>query len=906
MAISGVTGGDLAVQANPDAPDLAWPPITNQCRPWAYNWWPGSAVDRENLARQMQRYKDGGLGGIHIIPVYGAKGSEERTIQYLSPHWMEMLTFAIEEGKKIGLGVDMTTGTGWCFGGPTITRDEAGMDVNVMAMDFLPNGDLAEKFPGKKIVEVVASGPNRQHVRVTDRLTAGHLDWRPPSSDWKLYVLAANTMGPQVKRAAPGGEGYMINPLYGKAMRHYLERFTQAFASPEVDRPRSMYHDSYEYGTHWSPDFLAEFEKRRGYSLIDHLDAFAGVGPVDEAARLKGDYRATASELMAENVIPQWVRWCRDRGILTRYQAHGSPANLLDLYADADIPETEMFGHGGPDPLISRFDEDFGKGDRDPLISKFASSAAHTAGHRLVASETGTWMSEHFCETLEEMKCLVDLLFVSGINHVFYHGCCYSPDDATWPGWVFYAATEMNPRNSIWHDVPALNAYIARCQSILQSGEPDNDVLLYWPIHDLWHDSRGLLNQLTVHNRDWLTAQPIGKTARHLWMRGIGFDYVSDHLLQQAHAEVTGITMAEAHYRVVVAPPTIHIPVETLHKLRALAESGATVIFEEKLPADVPGLGDLDARRRELKSLLDGIVLHPSPKPLVQVAVVGRGRILVGDLDVALDMAGVERESIVDHEGTLFIRRRHDHGRYYFIANQGLKPLDGWFALGTPARSVVLMDGLSGRTGIGRLREDTSGHPQVYLQLSPGESVILRTEEDREAVGQLWRYLSAGGHPVEISGPWQVTFQASGPKLPAPFTMPRPGSWTKNGDPEAERFAGTATYRTRFDAPLGHGPWILDLGEVCHSARVRLNGQDLGTLIMHPYRLVVESLKPSDNILDVDVTNLSSNRIRDLDRRGVAWRIFHDINFVNIRYQHFNAADWPLFDSGLLGPVTLR
>ena len=44
-------------------------------------------------------------------------------------------------------------------------------------------------------------------------------------------------------------------------------------------------------------------------------------------------------------------------------------------------------------------------------------------------------------------------MFLSGINHIFYHGNCYSPDAAGWPGWVFYASTEMNPRNSIWHDV---------------------------------------------------------------------------------------------------------------------------------------------------------------------------------------------------------------------------------------------------------------------------------------------------------------------------------------------------------------------------------------------------------------------------------------------------------------------
>jgi hypothetical protein len=64
-------------------------------------------------------------------------------------------------------------------------------------------------------------------------------------------------------------------------------------------------------------------------------------------------------------------------------------------------------------------------------------------------------------------------------------------------------------------------------------------------------------------------------------------------------------------------------------------------------------------------------------------------------------------------------------------------------------------------------------------------------------------------------------------------------------------------------------------------------------------------IKKQDNVLEVEVTNVSANRIRDLDRRGVNWKNFHDINIVNINYKPFDASDWPLTDSGLLGPVTL-
>jgi hypothetical protein len=126
------------------------------------------------------------------------------------------------------------------------------------------------------------------------------------------------------------------------------------------------------------------------------------------------------------------------------------------------------------------------------------------------------------------------------------------------------------------------------------------------------------------------------------------------------------------------------------------------------------------------------------------------------------------------------------------------------------------------------------------------------------------------------------------------------------GDANAHRFAGTAVYTLTFDRPAGEAvAWWLDLGRVCQSARVRLNGRDLGTWFTPPFGGVVADLKPTGNDLEVEVTNVAANRIRDLDRRGVAWKTFHDINFVNLDYQPFDASGWPLADSGLLGPVRL-
>jgi hypothetical protein len=48
------------------------------------------------------------------------------------------------------------------------------------------------------------------------------------------------------------------------------------------------------------------------------------------------------------------------------------------------------------------------------------------------------------------------------------------------------------------------------------------------------------------------------------------------------------------------------------------------------------------------------------------------------------------------------------------------------------------------------------------------------------------------------------------------------------------------------------------------------------------------------------------NRIRYMDQHGLEWRKFHEINFVNIDYEPFDASGWEPMSSGLLGPVVLN
>ena len=86
-----------------------------------------------------------------------------------------------------------------------------------------------------------------------------------------------------------------------------------------------------------------------------------------------------------------------------------------------------------------------------------------------------------------------------------------------------------------------------------------------------------------------------------------------------------------------------------------------------------------------------------------------------------------------------------------------------------------------------------------------------------------------------------------------------------------------------------------------------MNGKTLGTAWSLPYKVQITEgvLLKENNKLEIEVTNVSANRIRHLDKKGVIWRKFYDINFVDITYNPFNAAAWKPIASGLLSEVKL-
>ena len=688
-----------------------WSEVTMTARPWAYNWWMASAVDARGLEAQCAAMKEAGFGGFHVIPIYGAKGAEAQYRPFLSSEWIEAWNLAVRTARRHGLGVDLSMGSGWCFGGPWVTEE--------------------------------------------DRCSSGM----------------------RVKRAGPGGRGYMLDPFSPQAMSNHVARFEEAFGrGGRAERPRAFYHDSYEYfGAH----------PKRGGDAADLLLRTFGV----------------------------WTDWCRANGYLTRNEAHGSPGNWLDLYALADMPETEMYAANC----------------RDVLVSKFASSAAHVTGRRLVTSETGTWLGQHFSSTLADFKILIDRLFLSGVNHVFYHGLCYSPVEAAWPGWCFYASAEMNPRNPVWRDVRILNDYVTRCQALFQACEPDEDTLVYWPFPDYPVGADGTVGPMTVDNaQEWFHAHPIGETARRLAAEGRAFDYVSDRMLRTADV---------SRYADLVVPPCTNMPPETK---AAIARFVRRPVRCEPFPA----------------------------------------------------------------KGLSFTRMRRGDETVYFLANtNGVRIVTD--ARPSAAGANWWMNPLTGE--IAPLKGP--------IELEPYESGFLVVEKSKTVPCSAAPAVERRPRSIAIAGPWTLTPVCGGPVLPPVRTMATLSAWSRNEDGSENPFSGTMCYRTTFELPrAGSGEAVLDLGRVSQSARVRINGHAVGAAIMAPYRVRFDGalLVAGRNELEVEVTSVGQNRLRQLGLDGVRWAYFEDANMRDVRgladssyRKGFDTATLEFQEYGLFGPVVL-
>lgn len=915
-----------------------WPTITKTNKPWTRWWWLGSEVNKKDLTTVMQDYQKAGLGGLEITPIYGVTGHDAKWIPFLSNDWMDVFDHTLSEAKRLDLGIDLANATGWPFGGPWVGEDDASKNMQFTRYQIKAGERLKEKvvlqqeplvrtenYKPRDIDEIkqpLSANTNMQALSLDQvrfkiwlplqRLMAyadgggsldltskvdkdGNLDWVAPAGNWTLIGLFMGQHGKQVERAAPGGEGNVIDHFSKTALAHYLSKFDQAFKGHDISYLRGFFNDSYEVDdargqSNYTPNFLEEFKRRRGYDLAQELIALTKKDKTERDLRVLCDYRMTIDELILEQFTGEWKKWAVGKRKIVRNQSHGSPANTLDLYGVVDIPEIE---------------------GTELLRIKFASSTSHVMGKKLTAAESATWLNEHFVSTLSDVKKALDTYFIGGVNHIVYHGTSYSPPADTWPGYLFYAAVEFTQANPFWQQFPALNHYVARTQSLLQDSKPDNDVLLYFPIYDKYQISgRDFLWHFDGMKPEF-NGTPFEIAATTMHENGYSFDYISDRQIAQLQSGGKTIVAAGAKYQTIVLPATAFMQLASLKKVWELAENGASILALQHLPKDIPGLGGYEANKAQYDQLVSKLHFEATANPAVKKAVLGKGVIYLSDQLVAmLELAAIRKESMIK-AGLEFIRSQRGTGQLYFIANRTGKALEGWYPVNSNLQNSICFNPMNDAIGKPSTRKTATDSWEIYLQLATDESVLLQTSKDPVNISN-YPYYQKMGKSIELNGPWTLKFLKGGPVLPAPRQLASLQEWTSI-DTSYQYFSGTASYTTSFKKPVGtSNAYLLNLSQVRESADIILNGVKLASIIGPEFQLSIDaSILKADNQLEIQVANSMANRIIDLEKRKVIWKKFNNTNYPARLAQNrnanglFDASNWLPKASGLSGTVQL-
>lgn len=803
------------------------------CKAGTRWWWLGSAVDSVNLQWNLDQLHRHGIGTVEITPIYGVQGNERNELKYLSPEWMHALRITEQIAARDSMQVDMNNGTGWPFGGPWVPLSEGACKavfVDTVVSKSVKVGTIDFAVPQKE--------------RPYSRLSAVRTFPTGEKGKQRVIALFIGRTRQKVKRAAPGGEGWVIDHFDKDAVKHYLTHIDSAFAANATPYPTTFFNDSYEvYGANWTPTLADEFEKRRGYSILDNLDKL-----LDGDAKVVSDYRETLSDMLYENFTLQWTAWAHSHGVVVRNQAHGSPANLLDLYAAVDIPEIEGFGLSDFGIRGLRTDPGFTrKNFSDVSMLKYAPSAAHVTGKKLVSSETFTWLTEHFRTSLSQMKPDLDLMYTCGVNRMFFHGTAYSPKNDPWPGWKFYASIDMSPTNSIWRDAPYLMKYIERCQRFLQWGSPDNDFLIYLPVREMWKKNTKDLLMMFDINTMGKKAPDFIRAVMEVDSLGYGYDYISDR--QLARSLIGG--------------------------LENISTVSATPIVTE---GGTKYKGIIDPR-----------------KPIDAAALAAK--------------ATPEALSTVLH--LRYIRRSNPSGWHYFIANLTPNDVDDYVPLAVPGAEAMWYNPLTDEYSAAEMRNGRVRVPMLSGEsrfLLVGKSAGALASAGFRSAGSAAAIVRRDAPAKVIDTPWTLSFVEDHPHVARTWTLDHPQTWENLDDDSVKVTMGTGVYTTtmRLSKSEAKRHWAINLGDVRESARVYINGEFVGCAWSAPFILDTKNtLKAGKNVIRIEVTNLPANRIADMDRRGVKWRKMKEINVVDINYKHTTYAGWKPVKSGLNSAVTL-
>lgn len=817
-------------------------------------WWFGPSVTKPELEREMRLMKDGGIGGFEVQPTYALELDNEakgiRNLPYMSAEFLDALTFTGEKAKELGLRMDLTLGSGWPFGGPHIPVALASPRLRVAraAPEAMP-----ALLPGEKLIAVFLDG---KPVLVAD----GKVSVPAGASGQATFFISSHTRQ-TVKRPAVGAEGWVLNHYDTAALQAHIKAVGEPLLKALAKTPPyAIFSDSLEvYNSDWTNNFLAEFQKRRGYDLAPYLPALAGdIGP--KTGAIRHDWGLTLSELCEDQYLRPLTAWAKAQGTKFRSQTYGIPPVTLSSQRLVDLPE-------GEGTQWKRFS-----------TTRWAASASHLYGNPVTSSETWTWLhSPVFRATPLDMKAEADLHFLQGVNQLVAHGWPYTPPSIAGPGWRFYAAAVFNQHNPWWIVMPDIATYLQRVSWLLRLGTPTTDIAVYMPTHDAF--AGFTLGRDSVNQAMEALIGP--NLVPAILDAGYNFDFTDDGAIL-----AKGIT-----HKILIVANVERIPLATYQKISEYAAKGGKVIFIKRLPSMAPGLreesdtakiGELSGKFQLTEEAKLGDALHAA---------------LPADFTLPADV-GV-------------VHRKLPYSDIYFLANTTNRAVKGKAAFRVQGLQAAWWDPFTGKTS----------KAGMDLDLAPYESRVLVFSRDAGAA--IPAMSGPAIPPVDVSGNWTVKFPDSPQTVQMATLRPwtddearkfYSGTATYERSvmaPPAMLRAGQRVFlnfgegtvvdpASERRAPSGMRAWLES--PVREAAQVFVNGKPAGAVWKAPFEVEITGLlKPGENAIRVVVANLALNVLA----KGPLPDYKELIAKYGDKFQAQDMVSVRSLPAGMLGPVNL-
>ncbi len=742
---------------------------------------------------------------------------------------------------------------------------------------FAPVGDLSTKMTAASN-DVVATG---NIIDLTSKLQPdGSLSWTAPPGEWKIIRFGYSLLGITNHPASAEATGPEVDKLDPVAVSNYFNTYLDQYKSATGGLMGTrgglqfMVTDSWEAGAqNWTGNFPAEFQQRRGYTIIPWLPVLTGqiVQSVDASERFLYDFRKTLSEMVAEYHYDKLTKILAARGMKRYSESHEDGRALIadgmDVKRNAAIPMSALWT---PNPFINGNDQTKYTAD-----IRESASVAHIYGQNIVAAESLTALgipATAWSYSPENLKPSADLELANGLNRFVIHCSPHQPVDDKIPGLGLGPFGQWFTRHETWADnAKAWTGYLARSSYMLQQGKFIADIVYYY----------GEDNNITNLYRFGLPAIP----------QGYNFDFINADALIRLLSVKNGmlVTPSGMHYRMLVLDSNaIRMSLPVLKKIQALAMAGATITGIKPL---VPlGLSDD-------KNAFDKIVQETWSESNTKVSEGKPAGDVLRAMNISPDFTYTSSQSGAK---LLYVHRQTNDRDIYWVDNRNDRVEDItatfrvegkvpelWFAE-TGKTEPLSYHIANGVTTVSLHMEPNDAFFVVFKNKATNTAVVLPVVKEREL--------------TTIDGTWNLQFQPNR-GAPATASFDKLVSYTDNKDAGIKYFSGTASYTKSITADAawfekGSELW-LHLGDVKNMAEVFVNGKSLGLLWKKPFRIdITHALKRGKNDIEIKVTNLWVNRLIGDLQPGVT-------NKITYTTMPFYQANSRLLPSGLLGPVKI-